>query len=462
MPLNMLNDTIAAISTPVGEGGIGIIRLSGQKAIEIAEKIFEGKDRVSNFLTHTIHYGRIIDPTTSEILDTVLLSIMLAPKTYTCEDIVEINAHGGIIQLNRILETVLSSGARLAQPGEFTKRAFLNGRIDLSQAEAVVELIRAKTDLSAKFALSQLTGSLYQQISSLRQTIISLLAELEVSIDFYEEDIELITLEEVQQRLNKISLEIKKLIETAKYGRILQQGVITTIVGRPNVGKSSLLNTLVGKPRAIVTHVPGTTRDTIEEMIDIEGIPLKVIDTAGLRHTVDIVEEEGVRRAKEALNQADLVIFVIDGSVPLTVDDIRIMEELKAKEAILVINKCDLPSRVNVPEVAKHLPSKPIINLSVTKGSGLNQLKQTIKGIFFAGKLLSTDEIIITNLRHKEALASAFENINSAIKGIGANLSFEFIAIDLRELLDNLGLIVGETVTEDILNEIFSNFCIGK
>ncbi len=458
----MLNDTIAAISTPLGEGGIGIVRLSGKKAIEIADKIFKGKEKVSKLATHTIHYGQIIDPTTSEILDTVLLSVMLAPKTYTREDVVEINAHGGIIQLNRILETVLSSGARLAELGEFTKRAFLNGRIDLSQAEAVVELIRAKTDLSAKFALSQLSGNLHQQISILRQMIISLLAELEVSIDFYEEDIELITLEEVRQRLTKISLEIKKLIETAKYGRILQQGVMTTIVGRPNVGKSSLLNALVGKPRAIVTHIPGTTRDTIEEMIDIEGIPLKVIDTAGLRHTVDIVEEEGIRRAKEALNQADLVILVIDGSTPLTMDDIRIMEELKTKEAILVINKCDLPSRVEIHEIEKHLPGKPMINLSVTKGVGLNDLKQIIKGIFFAGKILSTDEPIITNIRHKEALASAFENINSAIKGIEANLSFEFIAIDLRELLNNLGLIVGETVTEDILNEIFSNFCIGK
>ncbi|MEW6095158.1 MAG: tRNA uridine-5-carboxymethylaminomethyl(34) synthesis GTPase MnmE [bacterium] len=460
--MSMLNDTIAAISTPLGEGGIGIVRLSGKKAVEIADKIFRGKDKVSKFLSHTIHYGEIIDPATFEVVDSVLLSIMRAPKSYTCEDIVEINAHGGIIPLNRILEIVLSSGARLAEPGEFTRRAFLNGRIDLSQAEAVVELIRAKTDLAAKVALSQLSGNMYKEISNLRKEIVSLLAELEASIDFYEEDIELVSIYEILDRLNKSKKHIEQLIENAKYGKILHQGIITTIIGRPNVGKSSLLNALVGQPRAIVTHIPGTTRDAIEEMIDIEGIPLKVVDTAGLRHTVDIVEEEGVKRAKEALKQADLVIFVMDGSENITSDDIKIMDELKDKETILIINKFDLPQLVELDKIKKYLPDKPIINISATQGIGLNELKKTIKEIFFAGKVLSTDELIITNLRHKEALKSSLKNINTAVNAIENNLSFEFVAIDLRELLNNLGLIVGETVTEDILDEIFSKFCIGK
>ncbi len=458
----MLNDTIAAISTPLGEGGIGIVRLSGQKSIEIADKIFRGKEKPSNFITHTIHYGKIINPATFEVIDSVLLSIMRAPKSYTCEDIIEINAHGGIVPLNSILETVLSSGARLAEPGEFTKRAFLNGRIDLSQAEAVVELIRAKTDLSAKFALSQLTGNLYKEISNIRQQIISLLAELEASIDFYEEDIELLSVDEILDRLNKTKEKIEELIENAKYGKILQQGITTTIIGRPNVGKSSLLNALAGQPRAIVTHIPGTTRDAIEEMLDIEGIPLKVIDTAGLRHTVDIIEEEGVRRAREALTQADLVIFVMDGSENITSDDTKIMDELKDKETILIINKFDLPQLIEIDKIKKYLPEKPIINLSATQKIGLNELKKIIKEIFFAGKILLTDEFIITNLRHKEALKFALKNINTALHAIKNNLSFEFVAIDLRELLDNLGLIIGERVTEDILDEIFSKFCIGK
>jgi len=458
----MLNDTIAAISTPLGEGGIGIVRLSGNKAIEIAEKIFQGKDKISNFPTHTIHYGQIIDPTTGDVIDSVLLSIMRLPKTYTREDIIEINAHSGIIPLNRILEIVLSLGARLAQPGEFTKRAFLNGRIDLSQAEAVVELIRAKTDLAAKVALSHLSGNLYKEISNLRNQILSLLAEIEVSIDFYEEDIQLLPTYEILNRLNKIKKEIEQLIENAKYGRILQQGVITTIIGRPNVGKSSLLNALVGQPKAIVTHIPGTTRDAIEEMIDIEGIPLKIVDTAGWRHTVDIVEEEGVKRAREALNQANVVIFVIDGSENITSDDSKIMAELKDKETILIINKSDLPQRVEIDKIKKYLPHKPIINLSATQGTGLNELKKTIKELFFAGKILSTDEPIITNIRHKTALKSALKNINTALNALENNLSFEFVAIDLRELLDNLGVIVGETINEDILEEIFSKFCIGK
>ncbi|MEW6607510.1 MAG: tRNA uridine-5-carboxymethylaminomethyl(34) synthesis GTPase MnmE [bacterium] len=458
----ILNDTIAAISTPLGEGGIGIVRLSGKKAIEIADKIFKGKNRISEFTTHTIHYGEIVEANSKEVIDTVLLCVMRAPKSYTCEDVIEINAHGGIVSLNRILETVLSLGARLALPGEFTKRAFLNGRIDLSQAEAVVELIRAKTDLAAKFALSQLSGNLYHEISNLRNQIISLLAEIEASIDFYEEDIELLPNTEILNRLNETKTKIEELIDSAKYGKVLQQGVITTIIGRPNVGKSSLLNALVGQPRAIVTHIPGTTRDTIEETIDIEGIPLKVVDTAGLRHTVDIVEEQGVQRAKKALNLADLIMFVMDGSENITQDDLIIMDELKNKQTIIIINKFDLPQLIEIDKVKNYLPDKPIINLCATQQLGLNELKKKIKEIFLAGKILSTDAPLITNIRHKEAFISCLKNINSAIKSIENNLSFEFSSVDLRESLDNLGLIIGETVTEDILNEIFSKFCIGK
>ncbi|MDI6703689.1 MAG: tRNA uridine-5-carboxymethylaminomethyl(34) synthesis GTPase MnmE [bacterium] len=458
----MKDNTISAISTPLGESGIGIVRLSGPSAIKIAEKIFVGKDKVSNFPTHTIHYGQIRDPATSELIDDVLITVMKAPKTYTREDVVEINAHGGIIPLKRILELTLEYGAELASPGEFTRRAFLNGRIDLCQAEAVIEVIRAKTDVGLRYALHQLKGDLSREIYTLRDQIVNILAYLEASIDFPEEDIERLDSTQVKIRVEEIRDRIKGLIETSKYGKLFKEGIRTVIVGRPNVGKSSLLNALLGEERAIVTSIPGTTRDTIEEAIDIEGIPLTLIDTAGLRHPIDQIEEKGVSRTRESLQLADLVILVLDGSEKLTEEDIEIIEETRDKLRIIVINKIDLPQTIELNNIQTLLDGVKIVRTSATEKLGLDDLKEGIKEKFFLRGLPSINGILITNLRHKRALQKACQSMERVIDTISNNLSEEFIALDLREALNHLGAIIGETINEDILSEIFSQFCIGK
>lgn len=457
------DQTIAAVSTPLGEGGIGIVRLSGNQAIDIADKIFRGKQRVVDLPSQSIHYGQIVHPQSLEVIDTVLLSVMRAPKSYTREDVVEINGHGGLVCLNKILNLVLEQGSRLAEPGEFTKRAFLNGRIDLSQAEAVLDVIRAKTDLSMKFSLSQLEGRLGQKILAIKEDLILLLANIEACLDFLEEEeIEPISQTEMLEIALNIQAQITELLNSAQEGQILRQGITTTIIGRPNVGKSSLLNALLGRPRAIVTHLPGTTRDLLEEMIDLDGIPIKIVDTAGLRHTVEIVEREGVKRARQALDAADLILLVLDSSKELGDEDKAILAELRDKKAIIILNKADLPVVTHPEEIIAVSPDKKIVRISALLESGLDELKHTIKGMFFSGKFITSEGLLITNLRHKEALKKASQSMDKALQALKDNLSLEFVSLDLREALDSLGLIIGQTVTEDILAEIFSCFCIGK
>ncbi|MEW5766592.1 MAG: tRNA uridine-5-carboxymethylaminomethyl(34) synthesis GTPase MnmE [bacterium] len=458
----MFDDTIVAISTALGEGGIGIVRLSGPQAIAIAEEIFHGPERVSRFPSHTIHYGRIIDPLNKKSLDEVLLTVMRAPQTYTREDVVEINGHGGIIPLRSILELTLRLGARLAEPGEFTRRAFLNGRIDLSQAEAVIDLIRAQTEAGAKIALHHLEGDLFREVSSIREELISLLAEVEASIDFPEEDLDFLKESELSERIMTAQKRLIKLVETAKGGRIIREGLATVIVGRPNVGKSSLLNALLGEDRAIVTPIPGTTRDTIEEIINLKGIPLRIIDTAGLRPVGDMVEEEGLRRTKRSLQQADLILLVLDASTRLTLEDKEIISQVKGRKGIVVLNKSDCPRLIEVEELEKLLPNHRSTHISAIHRTGLDDLREAVARTVLGGEIVVGEGLMVSNLRHQQALASAARSLKEASRTVADRGSPELIALDLREAADQVALISGETVTEDILDRIFANFCIGK
>lgn len=453
--------TIAAISTPVGEGGIGIVRLSGTDALNIVEKIFKNnkKKSLKELQTYTLHYGRIIEPETNEIIDEVVLSIMKSPKSYTREDVVEINCHGGIIPLKKTLELVIKLGARLAEPGEFTKRAFLNGRIDLAQAEAVVDIIKAKTDLALKMSMEQLKGGLSSKIENISNELKELLAFLEASIDFSEDDIEELSNEEKIKRIKKIIDELERLINSAEYGKIIKDGIKVVIAGKPNVGKSSLLNVLLKEDRAIVTSIPGTTRDSIEETILINEIPIKLIDTAGIRETENIIEIEGVKRSKNKLESADLILLVLEGSSCLDKEDFSILSEIKNKNTIVVINKIDLYQKIE----AEKLDSIKIVRISALKEIGIDELKKAIVSEVFAGNIPVTDGgIIVTNLRHKIALEDAMKFLMFCLKDLKGGLSEEFICISLRSALDSLGEIIGRITTEDILNIIFSKFCIGK
>lgn len=456
------DDTIAAISTPLGEGGIGIVRLSGPAAIAIAEKIFRGKGSVSSLPSHTIHYGRIVDTTANKTLDQVLLTVMRSPRTYTREDVVEINGHGGIVALRLILELTLKLGARLAEPGEFTRRAFLNGRIDLSQAEAVLDLIRAQTEAGARIALHHIEGDLFREVSSVREELINIMAEVEASIDFPEEDLDFWDGSELFSRIIAVKERLTGLVETARYGRIIREGISTVIIGRPNVGKSSLLNALLGEDRAIVTPIPGTTRDTIEETINLRGIPLRVIDTAGLRSGGDIVEKEGLRRTKRSLEQADLILLILDASVQLTPDDREIISEVRERKGIVVLNKTDCPVLIEAEEVKSLLPEHKLINISAIHRSGLDNLREAIIQTVLGGEIIASDSLMVSNLRHQQALSAAIKSLKEAVATVEAGGSPELIALDLRDALDQASLISGETVTEDILDHIFANFCIGK
>lgn len=455
-----LEDTIAAISTAPGEAAIGIVRLSGPQALSIISRIFKParlKD-ITEVPSHTIHYGWIIYPDTQEPIDEVLVSIMKAPNTYTREDVVEINCHGGMVPLRKVLELVVKEGARVANPGEFTLRAFINGRIDLSQAEAVLDLIRAKTEWSSTVALNQLQGGLSQRIHSLRQTIMNVTAHVEAYLDFPEEDIEPMAesqiLIQIQQALN----EVKGLAETYHEGRLLREGLSVAIVGRPNVGKSSLLNKLLEKDRAIVTEIPGTTRDVIEDYLNIKGLPIRVLDTAGIRASKDMVEEEGIRRSLRAIEEADLVLCVIDRSEPIHEEDQRIIKHLHGKKTIFVLNKADLPPKA---DIALLPPDSPKVVLSAKTGEGISELKETIYNEAL-GQTAKTETTIITNARHKKALDSAAEALQDAIECFKRKEPLEFVAMQLRDALSYIGEITGQTTPDDILNIIFSEFCIGK
>lgn len=455
-------DTIAAISTPLGEGGIGVIRISGKSAIQLVSKLFKSLSklkRLENLPSHTVHYGYIYDPKTQESLDEVLVTLMRAPKSYTREDVVEISSHGGFFSLKRILDLVLRSGARLAEPGEFTKRAFLNGRIDLSQAEAVIDVIQSRTEISHRVAIRQLEGGLSQKVHTIRNTLKHLTALVEASIDFSEEEIEVISNEELAAGINQALQVIDLLIRTAEEGKILREGLSAVIIGKPNVGKSSLLNVLLGEERAIVTPIPGTTRDVIEETMNLKGIPVRVLDTAGIRNTRDFVEIQGVLRSKNLLEKADLVLLVLDGSNSLTEEDREILTLVRGKKVLGIINKTDLPSGISDEELSQVLAGIKWIKISAKEKTGIETLKDSIFQMVIKSPL---ESVWVTNTRHKHALIRAQQSLLKVQESITRKISAEFITVDLRAALDNLGEIVGETTTEDILTEIFSTFCIGK
>lgn len=455
-------DTIAAVATNMGESGISIIRVSGGKALDIVSSIFRGKNSRSlkDIKSYTMRYGHIIDKETGDVLDEVIVSFMKGPKSFTAEDTVEVNCHGGVIATNRILEEIIKAGARTAEPGEFTKRAFLNGRIDLSQAEAVIDIIRAKTELSMKSALAQSEGRISREISLLRNKLLGVIAHIEATVDFPEEDLEETTSEHTSEELKSILQEINDLLTTADEGKILREGLNTVIVGKPNVGKSSLLNALLMEKRAIVTDVPGTTRDVIEEYMNVEGVPIKIIDTAGIRETEDVVEKIGVERSKEKINDADLVILMLDVSRELDKEDMEIINYIKDRKYIVLLNKADLESKISRQEIDK-LNSKYIIDISAKTGEGLDKLKECIKDLFFNGEVKSK-EILITNTRHKEALIRAKEGCISALEALKNTFAIDLASIDVRNAWSALGEITGETLEEDIIDKIFSEFCIGK
>jgi tRNA modification GTPase len=455
-------DTIAAISTPLGMGGIGIVRISGPQAQAIAGQVFRRREGRGPLLSHRFYLGEIIRPGHRTGLDEVLLVFMRQPKTYTREDVVEIQCHSGALVLQEILETVLESGARLADPGEFTKRAFLNGRIDLTQAEAVIDLIQSKTRRSLELANRQRSGRLAAEVGRMKERLLSLLASLEASIDFPEEEVPESPRQEVAGQLQDARDNLVALLRTYEEGRVYREGIAAVIVGRPNVGKSSLLNSLLREDRAIVTAIPGTTRDVIEEMVNIEGIPLRIMDTAGLRPAQDAIEEEGVRRTRERLAQADLSIWVVDGSEPLTSEDLEILMQVREKKTVIAINKNDLPQLFSPEDLQGKIPEASLISISALYGSGIESLKKAICTVVLNGRLESSSELILSNLRHKRAIEAAQEALSQALASVEANLSWEFITLDLQRALEALGEIVGETTSEEILDRIFSQFCIGK
>lgn len=460
------DDTIAAISTPLGEGGIGIVRISGKDSLTIAGQIFilPKNKLVQDTKSFQLVYGYIIDPITREKVDEVLLSLMRSPHSYTKEDVVEINCHGGMISLTKILEIVLGLGARLASPGEFTKRAFLNGRIDLSQAEAVLDLIRSKTDESRRIALDQLQGGLSEKITSLRDRVMDICVHIEAYIDFPEDEIETDSKQELGTSLEDISQKLLMLLKTYEEGRFFREGLSTAIVGRPNVGKSSLLNALLQKDRAIVTEIPGTTRDIIEEYLNIKGLPLRIMDTAGIREVKDLAEKEGVKRSLQSIENADLVLALFDRSEPLQEEDFEVLKRIKDKNTIFVLNKCDLPAAFDRRIFSSFVPqpSSLFLNISATRGDGIEELKDAIFGSCLKNWKEAREGVVVTNLRHKTAIQNAHASLTNAMKALSENQPIEIIALELRDSLEKLGEIVGAITTEDILERIFNEFCIGK
>ncbi|MDH4233072.1 MAG: tRNA uridine-5-carboxymethylaminomethyl(34) synthesis GTPase MnmE [Nitrospirota bacterium] len=456
------NDTIAAISTPVGQGGIGIVRISGPQAIAIADRIFRPKKAgsPSTARSGSLLYGHSINPADNAVMDEVLVSVMRAPRSYTKEDVVEINCHGGMISVKRTLEAVLTQGARLADPGEFTKRAFLNGRINLTQAEAVSDIIVAKTEESMRLALEQLRGGLSEKLGDIREKLIETGALAEAYIDFPEDDIETDSWLRIRSRLEGIKKEIDDLSGTFQEARFFRDGLSAAIVGRPNVGKSSLLNLLLKKERAIVTPLPGTTRDLIEDYLNINGLPIRIMDTAGIRNSDEIVEKEGIRRSLNAIDTADYVMALVDGSEPLGEEDLQLIELIRGKNAVLLINKSDLPSRISLAALRES--GKELLPVSALTGKGIEELKSHI----FQSNLRNWNEeregVVVTNIRHKTALDMTSASLERAIGLLSENQPLEFFSIELREALDSLGEITGIVTADDILDKIFSTFCIGK
>lgn len=457
-------DTIAAISTPVGEGGISIIRISGEEAVAVAKKLYYGSKDLAKVATNTINYGHIVDPDSGAEVDEVMVSIMRAPHTYTREDVVEINCHGGLLATNRILQLTLSHGARLAEPGEFTKRAFLNGRLDLSQSEAVMDLIRAKTDKSMKVALNQLDGDLSRLIKALRKDILDVLAQVEVNIDYPEYDaVEEMTTKMLKEKAQEVQQRIQALLKTAKQGKVLRDGLATAIIGRPNVGKSSLLNTLLHEDKAIVTNVAGTTRDVIEEYVNVEGVPLKLIDTAGIRHTEDTVEKIGVERSRQAIDTADLVLLLIDSSNALTDEDRELIKLTAGKPRIVILNKTDLPNRIDLNELRQLTAGDRVIKTSIVEHEGMEELGRTISHMFFdEGIESSQSTVMVTNARHIGLLHQANDALNDVLSGIAAGMPVDLVQIDMTRCWELLGEITGDSYQDELLDQLFSQFCLGK
>ncbi|WP_447157046.1 tRNA uridine-5-carboxymethylaminomethyl(34) synthesis GTPase MnmE [Staphylococcus pseudintermedius] len=456
-------DTITSISTPMGEGAIGIVRLSGHDAVEIADKLYKGKHLLKDVPTHTINYGHIIDPETEEVVEEVMVSVLRAPRTFTREDIVEINCHGGILTINRVLELTMTYGARMAEPGEYTKRAFLNGRIDLSQAEAVMDFIRSKTDRASKVAMNQIEGRLSDLVKRQRQSILEILAQVEVNIDYPEyDDVEDATTEFLLERSQEIKQEIQKLLDTGVQGKIMREGLSTVIVGKPNVGKSSMLNNLIQDNKAIVTEVAGTTRDVLEEYVNVRGVPLRLVDTAGIRETEDIVERIGVERSRKALSEADLILFVLNYNEPLTEDDRKLYEVIKNEDAIVIINKTDLEQRLDLAEVETMVGDMPIIQTSMLQQQGIDELAIQIRDLFFGGEVQSQDMTYVSNSRHISLLKQAKNAIQDAIDAAEMGVPMDMVQIDLTRTWEILGEIIGESASEELIDQLFSQFCLGK
>lgn len=461
-----VDDTIVAISTVLGESAIGVLRVSGNQAIPIVDKVFRGQKTLSDTPTYHARYGYIYENDTNSQIDEVICLVMRAPHSFTTEDTVEISCHGGVVSVRRVLRTILDAGARLADPGEFTKRAFLNGRIDLAQAEAIIQIINAQTEAGMEIAVQQLKGQLSKKINQLRQKLIRVLAHLEAALDFPEDEIQGFSTDEISESLQKAISEIENLLKTSQSGKIFRQGIKTIIVGKPNVGKSSLLNTLLSEQRAIVTEIPGTTRDLIEEMINLDGIPLRLIDTAGIRETKDKIENIGVERSKEFLSTADLVLLVLDISQDLTSEDWQIIQLAQDKKVIIVLNKLDLPAKIDedemVREIKKLIPVHSLVRTSVLLDEGLDKLKNSIKELIFAGQIIPTDQTILINLRHQRALIDAQQSLKRAEESFQLQMPYDIVSIDLRAGLEFIGQITGETLADDMIDQIFAEFCLGK
>lgn len=453
-------DTIAAIATPIGEGGISIIRVSGENALEIVNKIFRGAN-LNKVASHTIHYGHIIDYANKDVVDEVLVTVMLAPKTFTRENTVEVSCHGGLLVTQKILQLILDNGARMATPGEFTKRAFINGRIDLTQAESIMDIIEAKTDRARQVAMKQLEGGLLFEIRKLRQELLNTMAHEEVNIDYPEYDMDDVTSKEMYDKAQQVIKEIDKLLATAQEGKVVRSGLATAIVGRPNVGKSSLLNYLSKEEKAIVTNIAGTTRDTLEEYVSLKGILLKLIDTAGIRQTDDIVEKIGVERSKRAITESDLVLLLINSSEELTEEDQKLLELTQDKKRIIILNKADQVAKITKKDIQK-ITDSPIVTISVLKKQNMIGLEEAIKSLFLQGITDSKSEVMVTNQRQNDLLRKTKQSLIEAIEAINDNMPLDLVQIDLKEAWDSLGEITGDTAPDELITQLFSKFCLGK
>ena len=457
-------DTIAAIATPLGTSGVGKIRISGKNAIKIGHKLFRGIEgkRLKGVKGYTAHYGFVVDPENEKEIDEVIAILMREPHSFTGENVVEIDCHGGMVPLKKVLNIILDNGARMAEAGEFSKRAFLNGRIDLAQAESIIEVINAKTEKGLDVAVDHLKGKLSTKIGEIKDETMKMLAHLEAAIDFPEDEIENFNSDRLGERINFIKESIENLLKTSKEGKIYKEGIKTVIVGKPNVGKSSLLNTLLEEKRAIVTDIPGTTRDVIEEVINVEGLPLKIIDTAGIRKTEDMIEKIGVEKTHNSLKNSDLVIFMLDVSQGLTEEDINIYKSIKDKPLIVAVNKTDLPQKIDQAKIDEFFSDHPLLWISVKNEEGLKDLKDAIVNEVFEEEISDSGDVLITQVRHENALKRALESITRVKESYNNNMAYDFYTIDLKDVLNNLQEITGETVDEDIIDRIFSDFCIGK